>query len=115
MAHEDDDSASAANGVIREQKPASIESEITRLLSRQFAPVHLDIINDSARHKGHAGDDGSGESHFTVIMVSALFEGKSRLERQRMVHKSLGDIPGDRVHALSIKALTPEEYEKRAD
>ncbi|WP_374530970.1 BolA family protein, partial [Novosphingobium sp.] len=58
---------------------------------------------------GHAGHDGSGESHFTVEMESPAFAGKSRLERQRMVIRALGDIPGQRVHALAIKARAPGE------
>jgi BolA protein len=67
------------------------------------------VINDSARHHGHAGDDGSGESHFTVEIESAAFAGVSRLQRQRLVNAALGDIPGDRVHALAIKAKAPGE------
>lgn len=86
-----------------------IEQEIRELLGRAFAPGRLDVINDSARHHGHAGDDGSGESHFTVEIESAEFAGKSRLERQRMVNRALGDIPGTRVHALAIRARAPGE------
>lgn len=81
--------------------------EIDELLRAAFAPTRLDVINDSAKHHGHAGDDGSGESHFSVVVESAAFEGKSRLERQRMVIAALGDIPGERVHAFAIKALAP--------
>lgn len=73
-----------------------------------FAPVTLNIINDSAKHHGHMGDDGSGELHFTVHISSAEFIGKSRLERQRMVISALGDIVGERVHAVAIKASVPE-------
>lgn len=83
--------------------------EIEALLSAAFAPSQLDVINDSASHSGHSGDDGTGESHFTVAIESAAFSGKSRLERQRMVIRALGDIPGQRVHALAIKARTPDE------
>ena len=86
-----------------------LATEIRRLLEAEFAPVSLDIVNDSARHSGHMGDDGSGESHFTVEIESAAFTGKSRLERQRMVIRALGDIPGQRVHALAIKARAPGE------
>ena len=86
-----------------------IAHEIERLLAAAFTPTRLDVINDSARHHGHAGDDGSGESHFTVEIESAAFAGKSRVERQRMVNRALGDIPGQRVHALAIKAQTPQE------
>ena len=80
-----------------------------QLLSAAFAPTQLDVINDSASHHGHSGDDGSGESHFTVVIESAAFAGKSRLERQRMVNRALGDIPGTRVHALAVRASAPGE------
>jgi BolA protein len=87
--------------------PAHIEMEM--LLEAAFEPSRLSVINDSARHHGHSGDDGSGESHFAIEIESALFTGVSRLTRQRMVNKALGDIPGTRVHALAIKAIAPGE------
>jgi BolA protein len=83
--------------------------EIETLLQHALLPTRLDVINDSARHRGHTGDDGSGESHFTVVIESVAFAGKSRLERQRMVNRALGDIPGTRVHALAIRAFAPGE------
>lgn len=86
-----------------------IAQEIERLLTTAFAPGALAVINDSAKHHGHLGDDGSGESHFTIEIESPAFAGKSRLERQRMVNRALGDIPGQRVHALAIKARAPGE------
>ena len=82
--------------------PMAIEME--SLLRAAFAPTRLAVINDSAAHSGHSGDDGSGESHFTVEIESAAFAGVSRVNRQRMVNKALGDLPGQRVHALAIKA-----------
>ena len=85
----------------------TLAQEIETLLREAFAPTRLEVINDSARHHGHAGDDGSGESHFTVVIEAPAFAGKSRLERQRMVNRALGDIPGERVHALSIQASAP--------
>lgn len=85
--------------------PTQIEMET--LLIAAFAPTHLAVINDSANHSGHSGDDGSGESHFTVQIESAVFAGVSRVMRQRMVNRALGDIPGERVHALAIKATAP--------
>jgi len=84
-----------------------LQAEMESLLSAAFAPSRLEVTNDSAQHHGHSGDDGSGESHFTVTLESAAFEGKSRLERQRMVNAALGDIPGQRVHALAIRAAAP--------
>jgi len=86
-----------------------VAQEIARLLTEAFAPARLEVINDSARHHGHLGDDGSGESHFTVEITSDAFAGVSRLQRQRMVNAALGDIPGNRVHALAIKAKAPDE------
>lgn len=86
-----------------------LAAEIEMLLTAAFAPTRLNVINDSAKHHGHAGDDGSGESHFTVEIESAAFTGVSRLQRQRMVNAALGDIPGQRVHALAIKARAPGE------
>jgi BolA family transcriptional regulator, general stress-responsive regulator len=86
-----------------------IAQEIARLLTAGFAPTALDVINDSASHRGHSGDDGTGETHFTIIIASAAFSGISRLQRQRMVNAALGDIPGQRVHALSIRAHAPGE------
>ena len=87
----------------------SVAQEIETLLAAAFAPTRLAVINDSAHHSGHMGDDGSGESHFTVEIESAAFAGVSRLQRQRMVNAALGDIPGQRVHALAIKAKAPGE------
>jgi len=86
-----------------------IAREIEQLLTAEFAPTRLAVINDSAAHKGHTGDDGSDESHFTVEIESARFTGVSRLQRQRLVNAALGDIPGRRVHALAIRARAPGE------
>ena len=86
-----------------------LAQEMQQLLTAAFAPAALDIINDSASHAGHMGDDGTGESHFTIVIESAQFAGVSRLQRQRMVNAALGDIPGNRVHAIAIKARAPGE------
>lgn len=86
-----------------------LAQEIAQLLTAAFAPTRLEVINDTATHHGHAGDDGSGESHFTIVIESAAFAGVSRLGRQREVNRALGDIPGQRVHALAIRASAPGE------
>lgn len=86
-----------------------IAQEIEQRLKEAFLPLRLAVINDSASHHGHAGHDGSGESHLTVEIESTAFAGVSRLERQRMVNRALGDLPGQRVHALAIKARAPGE------
>jgi BolA protein len=88
---------------------ATVQNEIETLLRTAFAPTRLEVTNDSAKHRGHMGDDGTGESHFSVAIESAAFAGVSRLERQRMVNRALGDLPGQRVHALAIKATAPGE------
>ena len=86
-----------------------LAQEMRQLLTAAFAPSHLEIVNDSATHRGHTGDDGSGESHFTIEIESPAFAGVSRLQRQRLVNAALGDIPGNRVHAVAIKARAPGE------
>ena len=91
------------------QTTGLVATEMKTLLTAALSPTHLLIINDSAKHGGHSGDDGSGESHFTIEIESATFAGISRVMRQRMVNQALGDIPGQRVHALAIKAKAPGE------
>ena len=85
-----------------------VQREIETRLAQKLTPSRLVVSNDSAQHSGHAGDDGSGESHFTVEIESAVFQGKSRVEMQRMVNRALGDLMEDRVHALAIKAKVPD-------
>ncbi|MFN4020493.1 MAG: BolA family protein [Erythrobacter sp.] len=86
----------------------SVAEEMRDLLTAAFSPTRLAIINDSAKHSGHTGDDGSGESHFTIEIESAAFAAMNRLARQRAVIAALGDIVGQRVHAVAIKASVPE-------
>ncbi len=86
-----------------------VAAEIEQRLRAALAPTSLAVINDSARHRGHAGDDGSGESHFTVEIEAQAFAGMSRLERQRAVNAALGDLMKDRIHALAIRARAPGE------
>ena len=86
-----------------------VADEIERRLRAALAPTRLAVINDSAKHHGHAGDDGSGESHFTVEIEAPRFAGMSRLERQRAVNAALGDLMRERIHALAIRASSPGE------
>ncbi len=85
----------------------SVADEMHSLLTAAFAPTRLEIINDSAKHSGHMGDDGSGESHFTIAIEAEAFAPMNRLSRQRAVIAALGDIVGGRVHAVAIKASVP--------
>jgi BolA protein len=86
-----------------------VAREIDERLRAALAPTRLTVINDSAKHRGHAGDDGSGESHFTVEIEAEAFAGKSRVERQRAVNAALGHMLEGRVHALAIRATAPGE------
>lgn len=86
-----------------------VQQEMESLLSAAFPDANFILSNDSAGHHGHAGDDGSGESHFSLTIEWAGFAGMNRVARQRTVNKALGDLPGQRVHALAIKARAPEE------
>jgi BolA protein len=82
---------------------------IRRKLESAFAPQSLEIIDESEKHRGHAGFREGGESHFRVEIVSAGFEGKSRLERQRAINAALADELAGPIHAFSVKAKTPAE------
>jgi BolA protein len=86
-----------------------VAREIDQRLRAALAPTRLEVINDSDMHRGHAGHDGSGESHFTVEIEAAAFAGMSRVQRQRAVNHALGDLMVERVHALAIKARAPGE------
>ncbi|MBF0373585.1 MAG: BolA family transcriptional regulator [Alphaproteobacteria bacterium] len=87
----------------------TIREGMERKLAGALAPQSLEIIDQSHRHAGHAGANPQGESHFHVQIVSQAFAGKSRVERQRMVHAVLADELSGRVHALTLATLTPEE------
>jgi BolA protein len=81
-------------------------AEITRRLTAAFEPTHLEVIDESHKHVGHAGArDGRG--HFAVVIHSAAFEGKKPIERHRMVYEALGALMTTDIHALSIDAKPP--------
>ena len=82
---------------------------IRKRLNNVFSPAQLDIVDDSQQHAGHAGAAGGG-GHFTVTIVSEKFRDHSALERHRMVYQAVDDLMPAEIHALSIKALAPEEY-----
>lgn len=86
-----------------------VQAEMEALLAAAFPDATFVVSNDSAQHHGHAGDDGSGESHFSLSIEWAGFAGQNRVARQRAVNRALGDLPGQRVHALAIRATAPGE------
>jgi BolA protein len=79
----------------------SICDEMEARLTAAFAPTALQVENESYKHAGHAGDDGSGESHFAVRIRAEAFAGMNRVQQHRAVHKALGDIV-PRIHALAL-------------
>lgn len=81
----------------------TIEDEIRQRLVGAFQPARLEVVNDSYKHAGHAGHDGSGESHFSVLIRSDALAAMTRIARHRAVHHALGDLTV-RVHALAIDA-----------
>ena len=91
----------------------TVAETIRAKLEAAFAPSHLDVRDDSARHAGHAGEREGGETHFRVAIVSKQFEGLSRIERHRKVHDVLDAELKDRVHALALTLLTPLEASHR--
>ena len=88
-----------------------VSEAIRDKLSQAFQPRRLEIVDDSARHHGHAGSRPGGESHFNVVIESAAFQGKGRVQRQRAVYAALKEELAGPVHALSVKALAPGEAE----
>jgi BolA protein len=86
-----------------------VASAIDNKLRTRFEPTRLDIEDESSRHRGHAGYRAGGESHFRVEIVSAAFEGKNRVARQRLVYDALKDEFAAGLHALALTTLTPSE------
>lgn len=91
----------------------TVADTMTRKLTARFAPMQLEIVDDSARHAGHAGHPGGagqgGETHFTVTLVSAVFAGMGRVARQRLVYETLAEELKGGVHALALTTLAPGE------
>jgi BolA family transcriptional regulator, general stress-responsive regulator len=77
------------------------EQDLRTRLTAAFAPDRLEITNDSARHAGHSGDDGTGESHFSVLIRAQTLAAMPRVARHRAVHAALGDL-NTRIHALAL-------------
>ena len=86
-----------------------VAAELTRRLTAALDPERLAVIDDSDKHRGHAGHDARGESHFTIEIVAAAFEGQNRVARQRLVNRAVGELLEERVHALAIVVRAPSE------
>jgi BolA protein len=85
------------------------ESRINQILNEKFSPLHLEVENESHMHSVPPGS----ETHFKVLIVSALFEGKSRIDRQREVNGALAEELKTGLHALTQRVLSPTEWEKQ--
>ncbi len=82
---------------------------IRTILQEALMPLQLEIVDDSAAHAGHAGAMQSGGGHFSAFIVADAFDGKTQVQRHQMVYRALGDLMRTDIHALIIKALTPNE------
>ena len=79
-----------------------LESQIRAALQAAFAPTDLVVVNESALHAGHAGDDGSGESHWRITIAAPAFAPMTRIDRHRAIHAALGPAIMGRIHALAL-------------
>lgn len=93
----------------------SVADRIRGKLEQGLAPSRLELVDESSLHAGHAGARPGGESHFRVTVVSAAFEGRSRVERQRLVYGLLGEELAGPVHALTLVTMTPEEAKAQGE
>lgn len=91
------------------QGTGPVATEMRRRLDSALSPTRLELVDDSEKHRGHGGYNPAGESHFSLLIESGAFTGKSRVERQRMVYSALRDLMVERVHALQIRARSPGE------
>jgi BolA protein len=90
----------------------SREAHLRDRLQQALAPLHLEIEDESERHRGHSGA-AAGGGHFRIVLVAAAFRDRSLLERHRAVHAALGELLGAEVHALTLSTFTPEEWAAR--
>lgn len=88
----------------------TMDEMIKKKIEESFHPLVFELVNESKQHKGHAGDDGSGETHYNLLVVSERFEGVSRIERQRLVYQILAEPMRCGIHALSLRCLSKQEY-----
>jgi BolA protein len=86
-----------------------MQERIRARLLDDLAPMHLDVIDESAQHAGHAGARPGGETHYRIDIVSPAFAGKSRVQRHRLVYDALAAEIADGVHALALATRAPGE------
>ena len=90
----------------------AVKQEIEARLRRDFAPSHLEIVDESRQHVGHAGA-ASGGGHFSCVIVAEAFRGRTAVERHRAVYAALRDLLQREVHALALETMDPQEWERK--
>jgi BolA protein len=90
-------------------RSGTTRDRIVAVLTDRFRPVHLEVVDDSARHAGHVGA-ASGGGHFQVAIVAAAFEGMTLLDQHRAVNEALRDLIGLEIHALGLKTAAPSVW-----
>lgn len=94
---------------------SSRAERIRSRLEEALTPTHFELVDDSASHTGHAGAAERGGGHFYATIVSPVFAGKTLVQRHQLVYKALGEMMHTDIHALSIKAYTPSEFQEKED
>lgn len=87
--------------------------DIQNILQDTFCPEHVEVIDDSDRHRGHVGQRESGGGHYSVILVADSFEGQTLVQRHRAVYEAVKMNANEAIHALALKIYTPKEWQSK--
>jgi len=87
----------------------TMEEKIKNAVEAAMDVHEMQLVNESHKHAGHAGDDGTGQTHFKLMVVSPVFEGHNRVQRQRLINAALSKCFEEGLHAISLKLLTLDE------
>ena len=90
----------------------NIPKKIQEILQKKFSACKVEVLDESHLHAGHSEAKSSGGGHYSVVVVSEMFQGKTTLARHRMVYQMLSEELKTSIHALAIKAYTLEEYSR---
>jgi BolA protein len=88
---------------------STVAERLEGILRTAFRPLHLEVRDETGRHRGHAGA-AAGGGHYDVTIVSPVFDGKPLLERHRMVHAALRGLIGGDIHALALRTISAAEW-----
>ncbi|MFO1464703.1 MAG: BolA family protein [bacterium] len=87
--------------------------KLEEALTAALCPVFLEVLDDSAKHRGHAGARQGGGGHYLVTVVAPAFEGKTLVEQHRMVNEALKGLFGSEIHALALNTYSPSQWQRR--